>query len=185
MKLVVLVVKLALTAYLGYLVFFFLSTNGPAGHGYRPPFVLWVLDTMNLFIHEGGHFLLRPFGMWIYVFAGSFVQCALPFALAFVLWRQNQASMPYAAFWFGENLVNVSYYIKDAPYKHLRLLASGLIHDWNWLLSGNLDSAEWMGDMVWGVGVVTCVVAVGLGIYFAVRGFLDERDQEEDWRLST
>ena len=89
--------------------------------------------------HEAGHFFLRPFGMWIYIFGGSFMQCFLPLLLTFLSFRQTPMMVAYPAFWFGENLVNVSYYIKDAPYKHLRLIAAGLIHDWNWLLSGNLE----------------------------------------------
>jgi len=88
------------------------------------------------------------------------------------------ASVPYPAFWFGENLIQVSHYIKDAPYKHLRLIASGLIHDWNWLLSDNLDSAQTIGATVWGLGIVVCVVVLGGGVYFAVQGF-----REYSWKI--
>ena len=144
MKYAALIAKVLVFTYLGYLVVFFMLTDGPATPGYHPPFILWLLDTMNLFIHEAGHFFIRPFGMWIYIFGGSFVQCFLPLTLAVVTWRQSPEQVSFPAFWFGENLINVSYYIKDAPDKHLRLLAAGLIHDWNWLLSDNLDSAEWM-----------------------------------------
>jgi len=169
MRHAVFILRLLVLLYLGYLVYFFLTTNGPAAPGYRPPFFVWVTDTINLFIHEAGHFFLRPFGMWIYIFGGTFVQCLLPLALAIVTWRQNVAQVPYPAFWFGENLINVSYYIKDAPHKDLKLLAAGLIHDWNWLLSGSLDSAEMLGGVVWCAGVLICVGAVGAGVYFAVR----------------
>ena len=182
MKYLILILKILVFVYMGYLVAFFLTTDGPAASGYHPPFVLWSLDTMNLFIHEAGHFFLKPLGMWMYIFGGSFVQCFLPLALAVVTWRQSPAQVPFPAFWLGENLINVSYYIKDAPYKHLRLLAAGLIHDWNWLLSNNLDSAEWMGGAVWGLGIMICVVAVGVGVYYAVKNYMDFQEpvEEED-----
>src|SRR6266545_5228189 len=136
MKHITLALKLLVLVYLGSLVYFMLETGGPAEGGYHPPFSLFVLDTINLFIHEAGHFFLKPFGMWVYILGGSFIQCVIPLMLAIVTWQQNIAHVAYPAFWFGENLINVSYYVRDAPYKHLRLLASGLIHDWNWLLSG-------------------------------------------------
>lgn len=157
--------------YGGYLVVFFLSTEGPAAAGYHAPVVIWVVDTINLFIHEAGHFFFKPLGQWIYVFGGSFVQCALPLLLAIVVGRQNPANVAYPGFWLGENLINVSYYIKDAPYKHLRLIAAGLIHDWNWLLSDNLESAETIGDIVWGLGLIACVASLIAGVFYAVRSF--------------
>jgi hypothetical protein len=177
MKYFLLIVKLLVLLYLGYLVYFFLSTEGPAAPGYHPPFGIFVIDTINLFIHEAGHFFLRPFGMWIYIFGGSFMQCFLPLLLAFLSFRQTPLMVAYPAFWFGENLVNVSYYIKDAPYKHLRLIAAGLIHDWNWLLSGNLEASETIGSFVWGMGVLVCLAAVAIGVYHAVCSFKEYREE--------
>lgn len=171
MKHLLLITKLIVLVYFSYLMYFFLTTEGPAAPGYHPPFVVFIVDTINLFIHEAGHFFLKPFGRWVYVFGGSFVQCALPLLLAIVVWKQNPANVVYPAFWFGENLINVSYYVRDAPYKHLRLIAAGLIHDWNWLLSDNLDSAETIADLVWGAGMVGCVVALVAGVFYAVRSY--------------
>jgi hypothetical protein len=180
MKHVILILKFLVLAYLGYLVYFFLSTEGPAVPGYHPPFGLFVIDTINLFIHEAGHFFLRPFGMWIYIFGGTFMQCFLPFLLAALSFRQTPLLVAYPAFWFGENLVNVSYYIKDAPYKHLKLIAAGLIHDWNWLLSDNLEASETIGSVVWGLGVLVCLAAVGIGVYHAVCSFKEYREEVPD-----
>lgn len=171
MKRTLLILKLLALAYLGYLTYFFLITDGPASPGYYPPFTIFVIDTINLFIHEAGHFFLKPFWMWVYIFGGSFVQCFLPLLLAVITWRQNVAHVPYPAFWFGENLINVSYYIKDAPYKHLKLIAAGLIHDWNWLLSDSLDSAQTIGETMWGCGMIVCLASVGMGLYYAVHSF--------------
>ena len=180
MKYALLILKLLALSYLGTLVYFFLETDGPAAPGYHPPFVIFIIDTINLFIHEAGHFFLKPFGMWIYIFGGSFVQCFLPLLLAVVVGRQNMANVAYPGFWFAENLINVSYYIKDAPYKHLRLLAAGLIHDWNWLLSDSLDSAELIGSLVWGSGLILCIATLGVGVYYAVRSFREYSEEVAD-----
>ena len=177
MKYPLLILKLLVFAYLGYFIYFFLTTDGPASPVYNPPFLVWVIDTINLFIHEAGHFFLKPFGMWIYILGGTFVQCFLPLLLAIVVGRQNMINIPYPAFWFGENLINISYYIKDAPHKHLKLIAAGLIHDWNWLLSDYLDSAEILGDVAWVCGLVVCVAALVTGVYYAVRSCGEHTDE--------
>ena len=171
MRNALLALKIVFFLYLGYLLVFLATGYSPESPGYHPPFVIFVLDTINLFIHEAGHLFLKPFGMWIYIFGGSFFQCFLPAVLLFVTWRQNFRQIPLAGFWLGESLVNVSVYIKDAPYRHLRLLAQGLIHDWNWLLSGNLDAAEPLGDIVFVLGLLICLASVGAGIWFAVQSY--------------
>jgi hypothetical protein len=53
------------------------------------------------------------------------------------------------------------------------LIAKGLIHDWNWLLSDNLEAAEPLGQIVFGLGVFMCVASVGVlaaNIVKQVRG---------------
>jgi hypothetical protein len=171
MKTALLVLKLLLLLYLGYLFIFLATAYEPEMSGYRPPVLLFVLDTMNLFIHEAGHFFLRPFGRFIEILGGSVFQCAIPLLVVLVSWRQNVATIPYGMFWLGENLVNVSVYIKDAPYKRLHLIARGVIHDWNWLLGGDPDVAEPLGTGVFIAGLVLCFAAVGIGVYFSVRAY--------------
>jgi hypothetical protein len=70
-------------------------------------------------------------------------------------------------------MINVSVYIADAPYRKLKLLAQGLTHDWNWLLSDNLEAAEPLATIVYGIGMLTCIGAViGFSI-LAVQAFRD------------
>jgi hypothetical protein len=171
MKIAILVVKLLLLLFLGYLLLFLAVEYHPEIHTYRPPFVIFVLDTINLFIHEAGHFFFKPFGIWIHVLAGSLFQILLPLTLVAVTWRQKPEQAPWPAFWVGENCVNVSVYIKDAPHMQLKLLAKGLIHDWNWLLNDNLEAAEPLGDAVFGLGILICTISIAVGIYFAIRSF--------------
>lgn len=172
MKLILLTIKLALFLYLGYILIFLANAYEPQAQGYSPPLPIFVIDLVNLFIHEAGHFFFKLFGRFLYVLGGSLVQILLPLALLIVTWRQNANHIVYPGFWMGETMVNVSVYIKDAPYKHLKLIARGLIHDWNWLLSDNLDAAEPLGEMVFVLGIVVCAASLGAGVYFAIRNFI-------------
>lgn len=170
----ILVIKLLVFIYLGYLVYFFLTTDGPATPGYNPPFAIFVLDTINLFIHEAGHLFLKIFGRFIYMIGGSFFQCFVPFALLVVTWRQNITQIAYPGFWLGENLVNVSAYIKDAPYLKLKLISKGAIHDWNSLLAGRTELGPPIGEVVYWIGVLVCLASVGVGIFHAVQLYRED-----------
>ena len=175
MRYITLTLRLSVAAYAAYLLYFLATTEGPALSGfYTPPLGLRLMDMINLFIHEGGHFFTRPFGMFIYILGGSLVQCVLPLALLIVMWRMNIAYAGYAGFWLGENFVNVSYYIRDAPYKQLKLIAAGLIHDWNWLLGNDADTAEMLGVLVYGFGILVCLASLCSLAVFAAKNFRDE-----------
>jgi hypothetical protein len=179
MRYITLTLKLTVIAYGAYLLWFLAFEYYPADPlGFQVPFVLWVIDTINLFIHEAGHLFFRLFGQTMYILGGSITQCLLPLALAIVTWREKPRweSMPSAQvglplFWFGENLVNVSVYIADAPYKNLKLIKNGLIHDWHWLLAEHLHWAEPMGLVVRGLGLVVCAASIGLMVFYLVQDF--------------
>ena len=55
--------------------------------------------------------------------------------------------------------------------RKLHLIGKGLIHDWNWLLSNNLEAAEPLGNGVFIVGVLLCAASIIVGIIFAVRDY--------------
>ncbi|MBX2991110.1 MAG: hypothetical protein KF749_08080 [Bacteroidetes bacterium] len=172
MKQFLFAVKLLVIAYASYLVWFLTFEYHPADPlGFQAPFVLWIVDTINLFIHEAGHLFFRLFGQTLYILGGSITQCLIPLALTFVTWREKPQQAGYPLFWFGENLVNVSVYIADAPHRNLKLIKEGLIHDWHWLLSDNLDWAEPMGMVVRGVGLVVCAGAIAAMSVAAIRSY--------------
>jgi len=175
-----LVLKLLAIVYCGTLGVFLLTGYEPAQPGYSPPFLLWVLDTINLFIHEAGHLFFKILGQWLYILGGSLTQVLLPLALLLVVWRANAGQIWYPGFWLGENLVNVSAYIRDAPYRKLKLLAQGLIHDWHWLLNGDQDTAEILGGMVYWLGILICFSALGAGVYYALMEFKEGRVPEPE-----
>lgn len=171
MKYFWLTLKLIFIVYLSYIIYFLISKYDPTSPLYRPPVLIWIIDIINLYIHEAGHFFFQIFGRWMYFLGGSLFQCLVPLALIIVTWRQNQSLAYYSGFWLGESMINVSVYIRDAPLKRLPLIGKGLIHDWNWLLSGNLESAEIIADVVFITGIIFCTGAVVAGIYFAFHDF--------------
>jgi len=171
MKHLLLILKLILYAYLVYILYFLASWYDPTSGTVRPPFLLWVTDWMNLYIHEAGHLLFKLFGRWMYFLGGSLTQILLPLALTIVIARQRNWYIGAAGFWVGENMVNVSAYIKDAPFRKLHLIGSGLIHDWNWLLSNNLDLAEPLGDGVFITGIILCAASIVIGIFLSIRDY--------------
>jgi hypothetical protein len=126
----------------------------------------WIfLDGVNLIFHEAGHWLFFIFGQFMSVLGGSLLQCLIPLGIGvyFLLTRQL-FSFAFCLFWLGDNLINVSVYIRDATSMVLPLLGGdGVIHDWNWILSSlNLLSYDQpLGGFIWRCGVL-CVLA-GLG----------------------
>jgi len=171
MKHIWLVLKLILLIYLSYLIYFLAVRYDPTSPAFRPAVIIWILDIINLYIHEAGHFFFNIFGRWMHFLGGSLFQCLVPLALLIVTWRQNRSHSFYSGFWLGESLINVSIYIRDAPYRRLHLIGKGLIHDWNWLLSGNLESAEPIADVVFILGIILCILAVITGFFFAFYDF--------------
>ena len=95
-----------------------------------------ILDYVNLPFHEFGHVLFGIFGRVIGIWGGTISQLAIPFVICATFFARRDASgSAFSAFWFGENLLNVSVYISDARSMTLPLVGSGE-HDWNTILSG-------------------------------------------------
>lgn len=104
------------------------------------------LHNVNLPFHEFGHVLFMPLGRFMSILGGSLFQIILPliFLVAFTIKRDNFASS-IMLWWCGQNCIDVSPYIQDAPYRALPLI-SGMgeeAHDWGNLLTmtGSLDKA--------------------------------------------
>jgi hypothetical protein len=171
MRTAVLILRCLVGVYFLYILFVLATVYAPGERPSNAPFLLFVMDTINLFIHEAGHFFLKPFGRFIHVLGGSLMQVLLPLALLVVTWRQDVRQTPPVAFWVGESMINVSVYIADAPFRKLKLIASGLIHDWNWLLSGNLEAAEPLSIIVYGLGFFLCVASLVGFVVWSVMAY--------------
>jgi hypothetical protein len=105
---------------------------------------------------------------------GSFWQIMFPLLWFLIALKQRSHVAPFPLFWVGENMMDVSLYIRDAPVRQLPLLGGHKVgHDWFNLLSmwNLLDSAEIFSDLVFYSGIIICVGAIGAGIYLAFFSF--------------
>ena len=145
----------------------------------RPwPFLLVAIrNGIFLFIHEGGHALFMFFGRTLNILGGSFWQIVFPL-LSFLIALRNRSHFiaPFALFWVGTNMMDVSLYMRDAPMRMLPLLGGHKVgHDW-WNLFRQwdmLDSAGGWADLFYFGGLLISIVAIFGGVYLAVQRFLN------------
>lgn len=146
-----------------------------------------LIDGANLVIHEAGHLLFGYMGQTTGVLGGTIAQLLIPLAFTVYFFRQgSRHSASVTLFWSGQNLFNISVYIKDAPLMELPLLSIGggeAIHDWNFLLlkAGILASAQTMGNLAYCLGAVTVTASVVLGFIFSIER--EPAAKEEDRTL--
>jgi hypothetical protein len=127
--------------------------------------LLSFIRLVDLVFHEAGHVIFGFFGSFIAALGGSLNQVLVPALCAFHFVRQKQlASASAAVFWTGENVIGVAVYVADGRDMKLPLLAEGLTHDWNYLLSelGLRDAADSLGRLVFVAGVIVLAAAVAL-----------------------
>ncbi len=170
-----LLLRLALYA---LLTFFFVEA-ADAFYEYRPGMhwgnLLFIFRTFTFLpLHEGGHFLFRFFGRTLYVLGGSFWQIVFPLLWFIIAFRQRSQAFPFALFWVGENMMDVSLYIRDAPGRLLPLLGGDKTgHDWHYLLAqwGCMDDAGTIADVMYYGGVAVALGAIAAGVAMAAIAF--------------
>ncbi len=117
------------------------------------------LDNANLLIHESGHTFFAPLGEFMGFLGGSLTQLLVPAAFALYFWYSgHKFSLAACLFWTGENLINISVYIRDARSQLLPLINNG-INDWNWIL-GKLQMLQFdqvIGGIVYDAGLAICL----------------------------
>jgi hypothetical protein len=134
----------------------------------------WIfLDFVNLAFHEAGHLFLSFAGSTVHYLGGTLGQLLVPsLLLYYVLARQRQPlGSAFCAWWFGQNLINVSVYMADARELALPLVGGG-DHDWNelffrWGLLGQ-DSVKRVSEMTHLLGVLVMLVGLIWCAYFAL-----------------
>jgi len=95
-----------------------------------------LLDYINLPFHEFGHLFFGILGEGIGIWGGTIFQLLIPLIIFINFYlRKETSGVAFSAFWFGENLLNISWYIADARRMELPLVGGGE-HDWNTILSG-------------------------------------------------
>ncbi|TVQ78226.1 MAG: hypothetical protein EA369_07085 [Bradymonadales bacterium] len=97
-------------------------------------------------IHEIGHWVTRPFGMWVSVASGTIFQVLFPFVPIIALLRQNDIHGAFFLLtWVSSCLLNVAFYAGSAAYSDLLLWTPHrltIYHDWVWMLS-QLQALHW------------------------------------------
>ena len=123
------------------------------------------LHNVNLPFHEFGHVLFMPLGRFMSILGGSLFQILLPliFLVAFTIKRDNFAAS-IMLWWCGQNFIDVSPYIQDAPYRALPLI-SGMgeeAHDWGNLLTmtGSLYKASSIASISFTLGSLLIIGAM-------------------------
>lgn len=171
MKRALIAVEVLFLILLGYLSLY-LATDYQTPHGrHDMPFVVWIIDTIDLFIHEGGHGIFKFLGQFMHFLGGSLIQFIIPVTTIVVFLRTSgPRTLMATLYWLGQNMINVSIYIADAPKQQLTLISRHAMHDWRWLCGymGIMDSAGDLAAMVAFLGTVSLLGAIGVTIYYIV-----------------
>jgi len=129
---------------------------------------------VNLVFHEAGHVLFSPFGRLMTALGGSIMQILVPVLCAVTLARQahDRFGAAVAAWWAGQNFVDLAPYIGDARTLRLPLLggATGAEvegHDWEAILTmlGWLHHDRALAAGAHGLGVVAMLGALGFAAW--------------------
>lgn len=135
--------------------------------GLMPPSggMLGLVHMVDLVFHEAGHVIFRIFGVFVGTLGGSLNQVLVPaVCTGYFLWHGQAAAAAVTLFWAGESLADVAIYVADGREMKLPLLAEGLTHDWNWILSelSLRDHAEPIGRGVFALGGLVMLAALTL-----------------------
>ena len=145
---------------------------------YRP-----IIAGLNFGIHEFGHVLFGPLGMFLAIAGGTITQCLAPVIAGVMFLRQRDYfAVAFAIGWLATNCFDVAVYLADATAQVLPLLGLGSgepIHDWNWLLrrSGLLGSEATLATLLRVVGGTLFALAIGLGSWLLVQMGIGRRDR--------
>ena len=159
----------ARAAVLLVLAYWALRMSGPMGS-----YSLGLLDMANLVFHEAGHILFLPFGSFMTSLGGSLTQLLIPLVCGavFLVKNKDRHAAAVAAWWAGENMVDIAPYIADARALQLVLLgghtgAEVEGHDWEAILGalGWLPYDVALGRACHKAGVVVMLGAVAWGAW--------------------
>jgi hypothetical protein len=142
------------------------------------------LHLVNLPFHEAGHVLFSPFGRFLMTLGGSLLQVAVPVicAVVFLTKTRDPFAASAAAWWAGQNLMDLAPYIADARALQLVLLgghtgAEVEGHDWEYLLQtlGWLHRDIALGRASFGLGALLMVAALAWGAAVLMRQYRSRR----------
>lgn len=131
----------------------------------------WLVQNVNLAIHETGHFVFLPFGEFLHFLGGSLFQLLVPLAfVAYFLRRGDQHAATVALWWEATNWWYVAVYIDDAQKIALDYVGGGE-HDWAYLLGelGKVHASAEIAARVHAVGTMVLAAASVFGLLTATR----------------
>lgn len=126
------------------------------------------LHLVNLPFHEFGHILFSPMGPFMMFLGGSLFQILLPLLplVVFMLKQRDNFAASIMLWWVGQNFIDVSVYIADAPYRIIPLTTGNEdSHDWWNLLSvtNSLDSAGTYATLCYLLGALIILLSNAWG----------------------
>ena len=134
-----------------------------------------LLDLLDLFLHEAGHFFFSIFGQFIHSLGGTLMQILLPLICAFIFFINGRKYMTQIfLFWLGHNFINISVYVDDANKMKLKIIGGS--HDWNWILN-QLDLIEYSTEI--GYGFLALSILAFLTMFF-VPYFIHDNETTRD-----
>jgi len=152
----------------------------------RLPFLIWftvvlirhlsdptyysILKPLNLGIHELGHLVFSPFGIFLSVLGGTLFQLLIPILSVFNFFRQRDYfSITLCFGWLSTNLFGIARYVGDARSMSLPLVSpfggATVKHDWNYLLSKMhlLEFDSIIAFLLRGVAVFSMAICLSTG----------------------
>jgi hypothetical protein len=125
--------------------------------------VLAFVHLVDLVFHEAGHVIFGFLGRFLGVLGGSLNQVLIPAVCTGYFLRQGQTgAAAVTLFWTGESITDVAIYVADGRDMALPLLAEGLVHDWNWILSelSLRNQAPALGRVVFAAGLAALAASL-------------------------
>lgn len=126
-----------------------------------------LVDSADLIIHEAGHFFFGFMGNFIQAAGGTLMQILFPSFLSWYFFQNGyRTGFQIFILWLGQNLLNISVYVADAPVRRLPLLGNGK-HDWYYLLGqlNLLDRANEIATIFYFLGIVLFAIAVFIPLF--------------------
>ena len=130
------------------------------------------ISSVNLIIHEAGHWIFFIFGDFLYIAGGSLMQLIMPsLFIVYFFGTEQKYSGSLMFYWLAINFFSVAQYAGDSIVMQLPLLGGdGAIHDWNQLLTtmGILKDTKIVADIIYTLGILSIIA----GLYFSFQAFL-------------
>ena len=134
-----------------------------------------IFKGFNLGIHELGHFILKPFGQFIYIAGGTIAQCSAPLIAIFIFYKQSDYFGIAVCFgWLATNLYDVATYVHDARLRELPLVSPfGMEaqHDWAYLLGrlGLLEHDQFIAIKIRLLALISMIICLCFGGWLVYR----------------